>query len=452
MMPIFTDWVWWDVFRSLFFRSTTAFAYLSVPVVALAVLGMASSGARGLVLGGGALITAAFALVMPESPLFPVYKAIPGFAMFRFPLRLLTLTALLAAVTAALGLSALARRPVFATPLRRVVLDAVALGTIVTMLVWPLRYDAVMPWNDQSQLAQPDKHFTAASRSVGDGRMYVPGDRLDLRQGAFPRQGTFQGVRVLQDYEPLTSRRLAMFLAVVAGLPPPRADTFPPFNGSVRGPHVLAHPELLDQLAVRTVVTPVSTIPSGGIPGWTPTNRLGDLVTYTNANAVPRAYVAERARFVADDTAALDTLTGGGADGRSEVVLVGEPVTDDDRALTTAPQVPFVAASIVTDEPERLVVDVAPRAPSVLVVADAFAPGWEAFVDGRQRRVWQANHLVRGVVLKAGDRSVELRYHAPGFALGVAAFVLVWGVTLSALAVGRVRRSAGGERTASAPA
>jgi hypothetical protein len=47
---------------------------------------------------------------------------------------------------------------------------------------------------------------------------------------------------------------------------------------------------------------------------------------------------------------------------------------------------------------------------------------------------------VRGVVLRPGDRQVELRYHAPGFALGVALLAVTWTVVLTALAVGRARR------------
>ncbi len=76
----------------------------------------------------------------------------------------------------------------------------------------------------------------------------------------------------------------------------------------------------------------------------------------------------------------------------------------------------------------------------MLVLADAFAPGWEVAVDGRWRRLWQANHFVRAVVLRPGDRQVEFRYHAPGFALGMALFVVTWTVVLTALGMGRLRR------------
>jgi uncharacterized membrane protein YfhO len=87
----------------------------------------------------------------------------------------------------------------------------------------------------------------------------------------------------------------------------------------------------------------------------------------------------------------------------------------------------------VVDDPERVVVDVAPARPGVLVLTDAFAPGWGVRVDGVPRALRQANYLVRGVLVAPGDRRVEFSYRAPGFALGLTALILAWGVAAAAL-------------------
>jgi len=86
-------------------------------------------------------------------------------------------------------------------------------------------------------------------------------------------------------------------------------------------------------------------------------------------------------------------------------------------------------------------VTVAPSAPAVLVLADAFAPGWEATVDGVPRRLWQTNYLVRSVVVAPGDHQVDFRYRAPGFRAGVTILIGTWTVVLLSLAVARARRS-----------
>jgi hypothetical protein len=451
MMPLFTEEARWTRFVAYFLRRAPSnLGYLSIPVVALAAAGTVMVRPLGLVLGLGALVTAAIAMAGPQSAALAIYKAIPGFAMFRFPTRLLQLTTLLAGVTAALGLSALVRTPLLAPTVRRLGVEALALGAVVWLLVVPFRNEFEMPWRDDSRFVKPvAAFFSGGARALATDRVYVPGNRLELGLAQFVKQGMVQQVRVLQDYEPLSSRRLAAFLSAVAGLPPPGPDAFPQFDGAILRPHVIVRPDLLDLVAVRGVVAATSALPAGGVPGWTTAARLNaELAVYRNDRALPRAYVVGQTRWVADEGAALAAILAPGFDPRREVVLVGSAASG-----TRTPGAPsLVAARIVTDEPERVVVDLgAGQADGALVLADAFAPGWEAAVDGERRPVWQANHLVRAVLLRPGDRQVEFRYRAPGFALGTTLFVATWMAASMGLAVGRWRRRSDGVSGARGP-
>jgi hypothetical protein len=71
--------------------------------------------------------------------------------------------------------------------------------------------------------------------------------------GAIAREGMRHDVRVLQDYEPLTSRRLAVFLTAVVGQPPPAPDAFVPFTGAVLNEKGITRPALLDLVAVGAI-------------------------------------------------------------------------------------------------------------------------------------------------------------------------------------------------------
>lgn len=55
----------------------------------------------------------------------------------------------------------------------------------------------------------------------------------------------------------------------------------------------------------------------------------------------------------------------------------------------------------------------------LLVLADTFAPGWKAFLDGREAPLLRANHCFRGVALPPGDHSIEFRLSARPFGLGL---------------------------------
>ena len=443
MMTLFTEAARAYRLDVFFFRHSSAdVCHLSLPVIMLVVVGIVGRRPLAIAVGLGAFATGLLTLVHPGSVFFSLYKGIPGFGMFRFPSRILVLTSLFAGVGSALGVDALTRARFLAAPARRLAVELLALGAVVALLVVPYRNLIMLPWTAPVAMTTPNPHFfTGATRPSADRRAWVPAGRFDLGVGAFVRQGMRHHVRVLQDYEPLSSRRLGAFLSAVAGLPPPRPDAGRLFDGAILTDAPVRRPQLLDLVAVGSMVTPRKTPPPVAA-GWREVARWSDLGVYRNDRALPRAYVVARARFVSDEAAALEALTAAAFDGRSEAVLVGEPTADDARALAVASPMPALPTHIALDEPERVVVEVEPEAPGLLVLADAFAPGWEATVDGVPRRLWQANHLVRGVIVHVGDRRVEFRYRAPGFMQGVALAAISWSVVLLTLATSRVRRRA----------
>ncbi len=56
--------------------------------------------------------------------------------------------------------------------------------------------------------------------------------------------------------------------------------------------------------------------------------------------------------------------------------------------------------------------------PTYLLVAENWAPGWEAMVDGTPAVTHRANHALLSVVVPAGAREIHLRYVTPGYATG----------------------------------
>jgi hypothetical protein len=81
-------------------------------------------------------------------------------------------------------------------------------------------------------------------------------------------------------------------------------------------------------------------------------------------------------------------------------------------------------------------------APSLLVLADVFYPGWHADVDGREVPIIRASLVARGVVLSAGDHVVTFRYVPRSFAFGAGVSFVAWGAVLALGAVVALRRLA----------
>jgi len=415
--------------------------YLSVPVALLAAVGFVATGAFGAVLGSATLV--AYLLSFgPGTLWFGLYRWLPGLSMYRFPQRLFTLVAFASAIAAALGTTALLRaRPLAARPPRRLAAAAVVVLVVTAGLAVPYSNGSDFPWTARGVRLTGPPDFPAALRAAtGEGRALLPADGL---VPALPhRYGMLERTRVLQDYEPLSSRRLRDYLHALAGKPPAGDDAPTPFTGGFPRAEGIARPALLDLAAVRALVLPAGAVPPARTPPFTRVATMAQLAVWANPLALPRAYVVPRARFVADEAAALAAIAAPDADGRREAVLVGAPDAPEAAAVAAAAPAPARPVRPAIDLPERVALDVDAPAPAVLVLADAFAPGWEVTVDGAPRRLWQANHLVRGVILRPGDRRVEFRYRAPGFAAGVAAAGSAWGLFAAGAAVATWRRRA----------
>jgi hypothetical protein len=95
---------------------------------------------------------------------------------------------------------------------------------------------------------------------------------------------------------------------------------------------------------------------------------------------------------------------------------------DDETVLVEAPDAPPVARGRVLRVERgtgRLRVEAESDAPALLVVQDAFWPGWRAAIDGQPAEILAADHVVRAVRWPAGRHSLEMRYEPPELRLGL---------------------------------
>ena len=58
--------------------------------------------------------------------------------------------------------------------------------------------------------------------------------------------------------------------------------------------------------------------------------------------------------------------------------------------------------------------------PAVVVLTDAYYPGWEARVDGERVPLLRADFLFRGIAVSAGSHRIELDYRPGSLRLGLA--------------------------------
>jgi hypothetical protein len=400
--------------------------FLSIPLVALSVLGFMAHRGFGDVLGVAAVGLFLISLG-PQGPWFTPYRWLPGLSMFREPRRLFFLVSFFCSIGAALGVTAIGRVSGVRRVLpRRILLETIALGTVVLVLVLPFRNTVDFPWTagpSPYMNADPGFYDTLRAMSV-DGRVAMEFDPFAFAYAH--RQGMIQRVSMVQDYEPLGSRRLATYLRAVVGHSLPNETERWLFAGQVSLSGKIVRPDLLDLLATRALVLPAMSAPPERNPPFTPAAVFPWHVIFGNPAALPRAYTVGHVRFVTDEDAALSVVLDEQFSRYEESVVVGTPDGELAEAVANGIPVHLRPAKIAVDQAERVEVDFNVTEPALLVLADAFAPGWSVTVDGQPRRLWQVNYLFRGTLVRPGEHRAVFCYRAPGFMTGLALAMSAW--------------------------
>jgi hypothetical protein len=100
-------------------------------------------------------------------------------------------------------------------------------------------------------------------------------------------------------------------------------------------------------------------------------------------------------------------------------------------------------AQIVAENPLELDIAVDSPGGGMLVVADAYYPGWEATLDGASTAIYRANLAFRAVAVPAGVHAVRMIYQPRSLAVGGAissVSLAVYGLLLVIMLTRRVRR------------
>ncbi len=97
-------------------------------------------------------------------------------------------------------------------------------------------------------------------------------------------------------------------------------------------------------------------------------------------------------------------------------------------------------ATLIVDEPERIIVETDAVRPGILVLTDTFYPGWRVTVDGAPASLLRANYLFRGVYVPAGAHRIEFMYQPAPFRRGLLVSSLALAVVLGTLLWPPVRR------------
>ncbi|OGH47831.1 MAG: hypothetical protein A3G66_02090 [Candidatus Levybacteria bacterium RIFCSPLOWO2_12_FULL_39_17] len=146
-----------------------------------------------------------------------------------------------------------------------------------------------------------------------------------------------------------------------------------------------------------------------------------NFIVFENLKVYPRAYLSSFYLNIQDQKKAINKLYEPSFDSRKTVIL--------SEKVPLAGKVGVGSASIVSYSPNRVAVKVASEKPQVLVLSDAFYPGWKAEVNNMPSRIFLANSALRAVVVPEGKSNVIFEYKPLSFYLGI--FITLFSLAVS---------------------
>lgn len=135
---------------------------------------------------------------------------------------------------------------------------------------------------------------------------------------------------------------------------------------------------------------------------------------YENINALPRAFLVHNIVFKKNDQEIIDEILSPKFDLSKSIVLEESVDLEDGKFDSQKESVNYLKYTS-----QESVIKTNSEIESFLFVADAFYPGWQAFIDGKETKIYRANFAFRAVKVPAGIHEVKFIYNPVTFRLGL---------------------------------
>lgn len=174
--------------------------------------------------------------------------------------------------------------------------------------------------------------------------------------------------------------------------------------------------EILNVLSVRyglVATRDLATLdPVLQADGWTVVTEDANVRLYENTKWKPRAWFTSNIQEVSDTMTSLTAV-------RADTFSADVPVIETGKNIPTVSG--GVTAPVVINYSDPNEVSITVKAPQsgYVILADAFADGWVATVNGRQTKIFPTNHALRGVSVTAGEQQIIFSYHPEEVAQGI---------------------------------
>jgi uncharacterized membrane protein YfhO len=148
-------------------------------------------------------------------------------------------------------------------------------------------------------------------------------------------------------------------------------------------------------------------------------NKEKTIKIYQNLDYFPRAFLVPKYRVLKSEQEFKDILSSKEFN-PMDVVLLEEEPDDMNYKRGDSPYKEIVEKVEIQEYRNNSIsLHVSLPEPKFLFMSEMYYPGWNAYVDGRRKKIYRANHAFRAVFLEPGVHKIEFVYRPWTFRLGM---------------------------------
>ena len=144
-----------------------------------------------------------------------------------------------------------------------------------------------------------------------------------------------------------------------------------------------------------------------------------DIYIHENYDVYPRAFFVNNFKTVEKDTAQEYLLKNPDFNLRQNVILEEKLSNESINKLKLSKDNEINNANIISYEANNVLIETSNFDASILILTDVYYPGWKAFIDGTETKIYRADGLVKAIFVPEGEHTIEFVYLPESYNTGI---------------------------------
>lgn len=159
-------------------------------------------------------------------------------------------------------------------------------------------------------------------------------------------------------------------------------------------------------------------------------------IIFKNPSVLPRAYFVENFEVIKDKKQILTQMFSSTFNFTNSVILEESPNFDKNNLNNATSKIKQISYT-----PNNSLFETNTSDNSLLILTDNYYPGWKAYVDGRETKIYRANYTFRALVVPSGIHTVKFSYEPDSVKIGIAISLISMSLYLIFYIIRRSRKN-----------